>query len=291
MKIKDPQTKWSQAAASVKSVYEAPAFEKTLKWSAIFGSITVLAVAFFRDPATDERKRGQLPSPGALEVGHQVIIPQAADYLKQSSVPAPQTKTGGAGRKADKIAGPVVMSRPRQVKIPPGSIVKAVLLSGASNGIVRARTIEPLSVAGERLIEANWILVGTGSSTEERLFINFNQMVTPDGEVVGITGQAVDSSDQTVGLRGSKVSHYATRFVSGAGLLFLAGMAQGLQDQTVQMGVPVDKPSVKNALLQGTQNSAVAESQYHLDKMKNETPIIEVPVGTEIFVLMTGQGS
>lgn len=276
---------------SVKGAYGALPLEKRLKWGVIIAAVAIISVAFFRDPGEPEkRKGGGISDPGNISPGAEVSIP-ALDSLNQKMI-AGLSAFKHPGRGAGvKLPGPALIARPRTIKIPPGSIVKATLLSGASNGVVRARITEALSVNGERLIQSDWTLVGEGHSTEDRLFINFSQMVTKDSEVVSVSAQAIDGSDQTVGLKGSKVSHYATRFATGAGLMFLAGMAQGLQDQSVQMGVAVNKPSVKNALLQGTQNAAVQESQFHLERLKNEAPRIEVPVSTEISVMFLGDGS
>jgi hypothetical protein len=294
LKLNEVKPKFAHARthvfSTVKAVYEAPSFEKTIRWSAILGSITVISIGILRDPIPPTRSRSQISEPGVLDIGPQMMIPQATDYLNHQAQNGSGYSHGdGAGKRGTKLPGPALIARPRNVQIPPGLVIQAVLLSGASNGVVRAKTTEPLSIHGERLIDTDSILVGSGSSTEERLFIHFNQMVTKEGEVVAISGQAIDSSDQTLGLKGSKIAHVG-RFMTGAGLLFLGGVAQGFENQTAVNGVAVNQPSVKDALLQGTQNAAVSESQTSIEKMKNETPIIEVPMGTLISVVMTGQG-
>ena len=79
--------------------------------------------------------------------------------------------------------GPEVISRPRNLAaIPPGTLVRAVLATGAANGAVRADLREPVRVNGEVLIDEGATLVGMGTSTEDRLFVKFTEVVFKDGE-------------------------------------------------------------------------------------------------------------
>ena len=52
-------------------------------------------------------------------------------------------------------------------KIPPGLLLKAKLVSGASNGPVRAEATDELNLNGETLVPTGAILVGSGHSTED----------------------------------------------------------------------------------------------------------------------------
>jgi hypothetical protein len=85
------------------------------------------------------------------------------------------------------------------------------LATGASNGPVKAILTEGLTISGEELIEPEAVLLGTGQSTEERLFIHFDKVVFKDGSMASIQADAADSSDKTPGLKGSKVGQYALR--------------------------------------------------------------------------------
>jgi hypothetical protein len=182
-------------------------------------------------------------------------------------------------------SGPEVVERPRVVHIPPGVMLKAILRSGASNGPVRAELSEALSINDEQLLEEGSMLVGIGSSTEERLFIRFSQVVFHDGSVTSIQAQACDAGDQIAGLKGSEVGNYALKLVAGAGLNFLGGMSDALQDSTGQNGTVVRPPTARNALLNGSTRAALEQSNDVLSSVKNRQPIIEVPSGTRIFVL------
>lgn len=184
-----------------------------------------------------------------------------------------------------RFGGPEVHSRPRPSVIPPGSLLEAVLSTGASNGPVRAMVKRALTLNGETLIEEGAILLGTGSSTDDRLLIRFSKVVYEDGTHSEIQAQAADPSDKIPGLKGSKIGNHALRLAAGMGLNFVGGMSEGLQESEVQQGAVIKKSTVKNALLNGAQRSAIEQSQEAMTSLRNERPIIEVPEGTEIYVL------
>lgn len=181
--------------------------------------------------------------------------------------------------------GPQKMRRPNSGKIPPGSMVKAQLLTGASSGLVRAKTLQALEVAGEEFVPSGSILLGQGRSAEHRLYIQFGQLVFPDGGYITIQAQAADKSDKIVGLRGSKVGAYASRLAGAVALNFASGYSEGLKQKEVQQGVVVDKASSKNALLNGASAAALELSQQEFQKLKNQPPLIEVEEGMEFYVI------
>lgn len=68
-------------------------------------------------------------------------------------------------------------------------------------------------------------------------------------------------------------------------------MSEVLQDQhTNPMGMPVKETSLKNALLNGTEKASMEEAGDILSGLKDARPIIEVPAGTSIYVLI-GEGN
>ena len=69
------------------------------------------------------------------------------------------TKTGGRSGKSVKYTPPQLVGRPRNVLIPPGAMAEARLVSGASNGLIRAELTETLSQSGESLLEEGTVLV------------------------------------------------------------------------------------------------------------------------------------
>jgi len=185
-----------------------------------------------------------------------------------------------------KVSGIEVIARPRNLAaIPPGSSFQAKLTGGASNGLVRAEVTQTLFVNGEALIPEGASLVGQGTSTEERLYIQFNQVVFRDGTFGNFSAVACDKEDQMVGVKGSLVSRNLGRIAGGVGLGFIGGFSSGLQEPQAFNG---QKPSLKNALLNGTATTALEESRKMLSDLKNQIPIMEVKGATEICVIASG---
>lgn len=215
-------------------------------------------------------------------------------FFHENNVPSeratkPTISSSGAAKQ--RFSGLALIPRSSAHNIPPGTIGQATLVSGASNGPVRATLSAALKWNGDVLLPAGTALVGRGASTEERLFVGFKQAVLKDGTVVGIEAQACDASDQTVGLKGSLVGYRTLKLGAAAGLNFAAGISQGLQDTRGQGGVEVRTPSTKNALLNGASTAALEESRDLMSDLKSKPPIIEVEAGTGICILFAGDGS
>lgn len=213
--------------------------------------------------------------------GAAVEIPEA----RMQSYGARGAKRASAPRA---FSGLQVVNRSTAIQVPPGSVVKARLVSGASNGPVKAVLIEDLSSAGETLLPSGTSMVGVGSSTEDRLMIDFSKAVLRDGSIQGIHGQACDGEDQVVGLKGSKVSRFGAQLAAGIGLNFAGGLAQGLQETTVINGVATRKADLRNAALNGAATASIEQSKEVLEKWKSQKAVIEVKRGTEICVIFAG---
>lgn len=181
-----------------------------------------------------------------------------------------------------------VIERSSLDAIPPGAMTRAVLVTGASDGPVKAKITENLVIGGITVIEVGTVFVGRGRSTEERLDLVFRQMVLADGKVQSVRARAADKSDKIAGLKGSKVGAYASKLAAATGLNFLSGYAEGLKKRDVTNGQVVERPDPENALLNGASFAAIDLSREVLSSMKNKAPRIEVPAGTEIFILFEG---
>ncbi len=205
--------------------------------------------------------------------------------LRESGPMGGQTATGHKGARAMKLSAPQLIVRQNAKNIPPGLFAKATLISGASNGLVRAELSENLEFNGEVFIEAGTILVGHGQSNEERLIINFDKIVLKDGAVESVSAQACDMSDKIVGLKGSKLGSHALKVAGGVGLGFVGGLSEGLQDSHSENGAVVHDPSLRNAMLNGAATAALEESRDMITSMKDKVPVIEVKVGTPICVI------
>ena len=181
-----------------------------------------------------------------------------------------------------------VVSFMNQTQIPPGAEAMAVLLSGATNGLIKARLTQPLKVDGVSILDAGTVIVGDGRSTEERLFINFTKAVFKDGKFIRISAQAYELADQILGLKGSRVGDYTMKLAASSGLYFLSGMAAGLKQQDALLPGQVVRPSVGDAALNGVSTAAGEQAKQYLEGMKNKAPIIEVKAGTEFILTFDG---
>ncbi len=194
---------------------------------------------------------------------------------------------GPKSRVVLRYGGTQIIQRPNLGKIPAGTMVKARFVTGASNGPLKAELIESLIVNDEEIAPVGSTLIGVGSSGEDRLSVQFSKLVFRNGEVKVIQAQACDISDQSVGLKGQKVSRYAIMLATGAGLNFLGGMAEGLQES--KDGQPVKKSDLRNAALNGVSKAALEQSQNILNDVKNKKSVIQVKSGQEFYILFEGE--
>lgn len=198
-------------------------------------------------------------------------------------------------RNSDRPAWTKIKSTPIQVlsfvgatEIPPGAEAKAVLLTGATNGLIKARLVEPLKVDGVSLLDAGVLLLGQGRSTEERLFVDFKKAVFRDGKSISISAQAYDVSDTILGLKGSRVGDATLKLAASSGLYFLSGMASGLQVPAYDQGGKPRRPSTGDAALNGVAQATGEQAKSYMEDIKNRPPIIEVKSGTTFVVTFDG---
>lgn len=216
--------------------------------------------------------------------------PTRGDYSRGQDAKNLDAKNKNRSFAKIKLTGPRLLLRSIKLKIPPGTEAQAILINGASNGLVKAKLREDVVVAGELFLSAGAVVMGQGTSTEERLFIKFNKVVLEDGSVSSLQAEAADSSDKIMGLKGSKISSHAIKIAAGAGLNFLAGASTALEDTQGEQGAVVAKPTLRNAILQGTAKSSVEEANNIASQYKNAPPILAVKAGTEITIIFTDDG-
>jgi hypothetical protein len=212
--------------------------------------------------------------------GDNIIIPALVLKYQADTVVPSWTKT--------KVTPIQVLSFVSVKEIPPGAEAKAVLLTGATNGLIKARLTEAVKVDGTSLLDAGVLLIGQGRSTEERLYIDFKKAVYRDGKSVNISAQAYDSSDTIVGLKGSRVGDLTLKLAASSGLNFISGMAVGLEEPSYnQNGMPL-RPSAGDAALSGVSKAAGDQATSYMNDIKNHPPIIEVQSGTVFTVTFDG---
>lgn len=181
-----------------------------------------------------------------------------------------------------------VVSLAASSQIPAGAEAKAVLDSGASNGIVKAKLTTALAIAGDIFLPEKTILIGKGTSSEERLFIQFNRAILPAGETIKLVAKAFDASDKILGLKGALISAKNKKLGMAAGFGALGAMVDGLQSDSSgssPWGAPVRK-SPRDAALGGASKAALDQSQFIMEEAKSLPNVIEVKHGTEFYLIV-----
>ncbi|MBP9709154.1 MAG: TrbI/VirB10 family protein, partial [Oligoflexales bacterium] len=203
---------------------------KAVKVVFVLLSICIIAFAMFIDVGNKNRRTKaedfKLPPLAKQEVSIQ-IHPVDIENTKKPDVAKRATRTP---QNTFAFVGLKKVDRFGDLKIPPGTMIKAQLLSGASNGPVRARMLESINIQGATLIERGQILLGQGISSQERLFIKFSKLVFNDGNFIRISAEACDQSDQMPGLFGSNVRGVAMKWVGAASIGVLGGAALGMHN-------------------------------------------------------------
>ncbi len=238
-------------------------------------------LAEFFKPAPSE-------SNGPIAFNEQVSDQNTIQVPRGNSETEKPKSTKARLKAATSYSGLQVIQRPNFGKIPPGTMIKAKFMTGASNGPLKASLLEALTVNSEEIAPEGSILVGNGSSGDDRLTVQFTKLVFSDGRSQNIQAQACELSDQTVGVKGKKISKYAMLLAAGAGLNFLSGVAEGLQETQVQNGVTTKKSDLKNAALNGASKAALDQSQEVLSELRNKKSIVQVDNGKEFYVLFEG---
>lgn len=285
----------SQYGAGKKAIHESLKYirdqEKVAPWAKRAG-FAILALALIitvckEDPTPPSAQDNGSISPPSMD-GDQPSI-DLTSYNRGDDV-----RRGGAEKRTPgvvvRLTGPKLIQRSVKIKVPPGTEAKAVLVTGASNGLVKVKLREDVSVGGENFLSAGAILLGQGTTTEDRLFVHFTKAVTDDATVATIEGEIADGVDKTLGLKGSFWSTHGGRIAAGAGLNFIAGASEALQDTQGQQGAVVTKPTVRNAILNGTARAALEESNEIASKYKNAPPAVQIRAGTEVVIIFTDNG-
>lgn len=259
-----------------------PGRARLVAFTLLFFGYLAFVLQTAQSPAPQGGSFFDVPKESDHEIGANV-----PPYQKETPRKENAARTGTRAQTVKKYLGPELVTRPK-IPIPPGTVAKGKLLSGASNGPVRAELTEPLQVSGETLLPPGAILLGTGTSTEERLLIRFNRLIFQDGTYQSVQAQVFDTDDKLPGLRGSLLGNRAMKLVGSIGLNFVGGLSEGLQETEVRGGVPFRPSTLKNALLNGASRAAIEESRDQMSQLRNAQPIVQVDAGKEILVSFEG---
>ena len=260
--------------------------KQTIKYCAIGTGAALVVVFLLKSPEEPSNLGPGVKTPEVSQIGNSPSRETLENYSAvQESARLQEQNKKSRNKIIVKLPGLQKIDRRKAGQIPPGSLVKAVLITGASNGPVRAETMEALRIQGETLIPVGATLLGSGQTTEERLTVRFTQVVFKDGSFENIQAQAADIEDKTAGLKGSRVGKYALKYATAIGLNFVGGMAEGLQEKDVVGQQVVTKPTARNALLNGAGKATIEMANETMTDIKNSAPIIQIDSGKEIYII------
>lgn len=241
--------------------------------------LAVLTFFFSGDREAADMRGKELDVPTVSQDVPVIAAPIYDGSESVNQIRTPRVATGALGRIK-------VFNLRRSSEIPVGSEAKAVLVSGATDGIVKAKLVSALAVDGEPILPEGATLFGRGKSSEERLFVEFQKAVFPSGESLPIRGQAFDVGDKILGLKGSVVGRRTKKMGMAVGFGVLGGMTDALQETSGSTFFGYQKRSVRDAALAGASKAALDQSQVYLEEMKNSPNIIEVKKGTEFYLII-----
>ena len=253
-------------------------------------TVALLIVIFIlKSPDRTESTQAEIKTPDTSQINTNQNFENLENYsVTSENEKLKQNKSNSKNKIIQKFAGLQKIERRNLSQIPPATFVKAKLLNTATDGLVKAVLIEPLKIQGELLLQAGSILVGQAQSTEQNLTIRFNSIIFRDGTFEGIQAQAADYENQTMGLKGSRLSRYAMKYAASVGLNFVSGVSQGLQEKESLGQQVVNKSNMKNALLNGASQSALEMASESMSEYKGKLPPIQVPAETEFWVVFDG---
>ncbi len=264
-----------------RSFFKKDGYKSVVRWSrvtkvAVVGAVALSALSVWR-PGSQKKPVPLLPS--------QPKSTPPSDSLpleEERTIPQPKTRK----RPIERWRGPALILRPA-VPIPPGSVVKSVLLDAATEGPVRAKTLESLHILGEEAISQGALLLGSATSAEDRIHISFHHLMGKDGGTIPFHGTAMDLTDQWVGLPAESLESKALELAGALGLHFLGAASLGLQETDVKGGVAFHKNTLPNALLNGASQVSLEEARSLAEGLKSKKPRLKVHAGKEFLLVVT----
>jgi hypothetical protein len=244
--------------------------------------ILLMSIALMLPELFSERKR--------QEIAEVINPPQNSTNSQDLQFPPLHSSEGGERKKSDadrKGSAPVQRIKSIDLRAlgepPPGSEVSGVLVSGGANGTVKVRLTENLVLNGDTYAAKNSILIGTGSSSDQRLFIRFTRLISPEGKSRKIMAEAYDFKDRIRGLNGKKVSDQVFKIAASSALIFMGGVADALQDNS-SGGLGYQRKSMRDAALSGVAQATTEHGRRYLDSLDQDNRI-EVQKETELVVI------
>jgi hypothetical protein len=245
--------------------------------------VVVVGVIGFSFTHTQERKAGSSDDhPLPTDINSSETLPLDSRIFTERDLTSPQPKPKNTFQAPAKIQ---IISLSQKSDLPIGLEIPAILASGATDGLVKAKLNAPVIYDGEPILPKASTLIGRGKSGDERLYVEFSKAILPSGESIPVRAQAFDSSDRIQGLKGAVVGKRTKKMAGAIAFGLMGGLASGLQETGGSIYMP-RRPSARDAAFGGASKAALDQSKAFIEEMKNSPNIIEVKSGQEILVIV-----
>jgi len=256
--------------------------KKIFLWSSLLMSLGIMLPQVLSESKRQEVAEEIMADHNKATGSEQIEIPAIQNDDGSRGKKTPSDSGGGGKRQSvDKIKSIDLRS---QGSPPAGSEAFATLISGGANGMVKAMLSENLTLNGDLYAAKNSVLIGKGSSSEQRLFVKFTRIVSPEGKSKKISAQAYDFSDRIRGLIGKKVSDRMFKIAASSALIFLGGMADTMQSNEPNMTGTAPRKSMRDAALGGVAQATTEHGRRYLEELDRDNRI-EVKSETQFVVI------
>ncbi len=256
--------------------------KKIFLWSSLLMSLGIMLPQVLSESKRQEVAEEIMADHNKATGSEQIEIPAIQNDDASRGKKTPSDSGGGGKRQSvDKIKSIDLRS---QGSPPAGSEAFATLISGGANGMVKAMLTENLTLNGDLYAAKNSVLIGKGSSSDQRLFVKFSRIVSPEGKSKKISAQAYDFSDRIRGLIGKKVSDRMFKIAASSALIFLGGMADTMQSNEPNLNGTAPRKSMRDAALGGVAQATTEHGRRYLEELDRDNRI-EVKSETQFVVI------
>ncbi len=159
------------------------------------------------------------------------------------------------------------------------------------------RAILPYGMAhkghsGGHKIPRKSVLLGKASHQGDKIFINFDKVIFPDGREFPIQAHALDVADFTAGIKGVRHGNMDLKLAAAMGLSMVGTMGEVLAQKEAlggEYGRITVKSTLKDATLAGASDVAKYEAQRRLEATQREAgrEYLTLESGKELIITLT----
>jgi hypothetical protein len=120
----------------------------------------------------------------------------------------------------------------------------------------------------------------------ERVYVNFDHAVLPDGREIQIQARALSSKDYTAGIIGDFHGNEANRMASVLGLSMVSGMSEVMVEKEGlgrSFGA-TPKASLQNGFYNGLSKVTEMEAAHQAEKLNQTPEYVTVRAGSDVIV-------